>query len=252
MTSPLISIVTISYNAVAEIEKTILSVINQSYINTEYIIVDGGSSDGTIDIIKKYETNNIQWISEPDKGRYDAMNKGIKKAKGEWIIFMNSGDVFHDNNVLEKIFFQQDYRNNVAIVYGNTDLYNKDKYISAYKKKPFYKSIMPYRTGMGICHQSIFMRTYLAKKLMFNLRYLISADFDMVYKIYKMGFEIVHVPVTVANFDINGISAQPEHNITILHESMAIFRNANPKKSIQYLIYLLFYSLMRIKYKHVI
>ena len=79
----LISVVTVSYNAVATIEQTLLSVINQTYPNIEYIIIDGGSTDGTVDIIKKYADEIVYWISEPDKGIYDAMNKGIKKANGE-------------------------------------------------------------------------------------------------------------------------------------------------------------------------
>ena len=88
----LISVVTVSYNAVATIEQTLLSVINQTYPNIEYIIIDGGSTDGTVDIIKKYADEIVYWISEPDKGIYDAMNKGIKKANGEWINFINAGD----------------------------------------------------------------------------------------------------------------------------------------------------------------
>ena len=100
MKNPLISIVTISYNTFSTIESTILSVINQTYPNIEYIIIDGGSTDGTIDIIKKYADKISYWVSEPDKGIYDAMNKGINKATGEWIIFMNTGDKFATENVL--------------------------------------------------------------------------------------------------------------------------------------------------------
>src|SRR5476649_2919376 len=87
----LLTVITIVLNGVNILERTILSVINQSYVSIEYIIIDGGSTDGSLDIIKKYESNIDHWISEPDKGLYDAMNKGIKMAKGEWINFMNAG-----------------------------------------------------------------------------------------------------------------------------------------------------------------
>ena len=90
ISGPKISIVTISYNAITEIEKTILSVINQTYTNIEYIIIDGGSTDGTVNIIKQYVDKISIWKSEPDHGVYDAMNKGIKLASGEWILFMNN------------------------------------------------------------------------------------------------------------------------------------------------------------------
>ena len=98
---PKISVVTVSYNAVTTIEETILSVVNQTYKNIEYIIIDGGSTDGTVDIIKKYADRIDYWVSEPDKGIYDAMNKGIVKSTGEWIHFLNAGDVYLNTHILE-------------------------------------------------------------------------------------------------------------------------------------------------------
>ena len=100
---PVFSIITVTYNAERWLERTILSVLSQSYPNIEYIIIDGGSTDGTVDIIKKYEERIAYWVSEPDKGIYDAMNKGIQKATGEWINFMNAGDVYAANDVLVQL-----------------------------------------------------------------------------------------------------------------------------------------------------
>ena len=111
-TDTLISVVTVSYNAVSTIEQTILSVINQTYPNVEYIIIDGGSTDGTVDIIKKYADKIAYWVSEPDKGIYDAMNKGVVVATGEWINFMNAGDIFTDSDVIDKLFHQNIIINN--------------------------------------------------------------------------------------------------------------------------------------------
>ena len=106
---PLISIITVSYNAVKTIEDTILSVINQTYPNIEYIIIDGGSTDGTLDIIKKYQDKITYWVSEPDKGIYDAMNKGIAKANGELIGIINADD-----------WYELDAVQNVVLEFNNT------------------------------------------------------------------------------------------------------------------------------------
>ena len=174
MNYPIISVVTVSYNTVATIEQTILSVINQTYPNIEYIIIDGGSTDGTIEIIKKYENRIHFWISEPDNGIYDAMNKGIDKATGQWINFMNAGDCFHDNKVLESLFGENNYDNCIAI-YGNTNLVKNGLFVGRFLNNPFWKVRYPFRTGQGFCHQSLFTKTSLVKKLRFDLSYKYAA-----------------------------------------------------------------------------
>ena len=113
----IISIVTVTYNSVHNIEETILSVINQTYQNIEYIIIDGGSVDGTMNIVKKYKNSIDYIVSEKDNGIYDAMNKGIQIASGKWINFLNSGDTFYNKKVIENISFKN-YENHV-IIYGN-------------------------------------------------------------------------------------------------------------------------------------
>ena len=123
-TDTLISIVTVSYNAVLTIEQTILSVINQTYPNVEYIIIDGGSTDGTVDIIKKYANKIAYWVSEPDKGIYDAMNKGGLKATGDFIQFLNAGDWFENEHVIEKIF--KDWYKRVDVIYGDMIIRRSD------------------------------------------------------------------------------------------------------------------------------
>lgn len=112
--SPIISVVTVCYNAVTEIERTIQSVIGQSYPNIEYIIIDGGSKDGTVDLIRKYADKLAYWISEPDKGIYDAMNKGIAVSTGDWICFLNAGDWFAGTRVLAEV--GQEAQNTQAII----------------------------------------------------------------------------------------------------------------------------------------
>ena len=127
----LISVVTVCYNAADTIEKTMLSVLNQTYHDIEYIIIDGGSTDGTVEIIRKYADRIAYWVSEPDKGIYDAMNKGIKVATGEWINFMNAGDEFVDANVLDKLFFAKTVAN-VDVIYGNTLMEYMDVFLARY------------------------------------------------------------------------------------------------------------------------
>ena len=102
--APKISIITVVYNGVLKLEATILSVINQDFNNFEYIIIDGGSTDGTLEIIKKYQDKITLWVSEPDNGIYDAMNKGIKYSKGEYICFINSGDILIELPI-ENLFY---------------------------------------------------------------------------------------------------------------------------------------------------
>ena len=124
-----ISVITISYNCKDVIEDTILSVIGQTYTNIEYIIIDGASTDGTFDVIKKYADKIDFWISEPDKGIYDAMNKGLKHATGDWVIFMNAGDSFYNNTVIERFVPQIDIDTVIAhgdiMVIGKHFRYNR-------------------------------------------------------------------------------------------------------------------------------
>lgn len=178
---PLISIITITYNAVKTIEETILSVINQTYPNIEYIIIDGGSTDGTIDIIKKYESHISHWISEPDKGIYNAMNKGIELAHGKWINFMNSGDTFYDKKTLENIRFSKIKNENIKVIYGDTLLILKSG------KAEYKKALQPQKMKRQIicCHQSLFISTENKEEIKFNEYYKLSSDYNTLYNIHK-------------------------------------------------------------------
>ncbi|MEF3279758.1 MAG: glycosyltransferase [Elusimicrobiota bacterium] len=117
---PMISVVTVVFNGKDFLQKTIESVISQTYPHIEYIVIDGGSTDGTVDIIKKYEDKITYWVSEKDNGIYDAMNKAIKVSKGSWLIFMNAGDMFVDKNVLKKIFIEDKLHLNADVIYSDT------------------------------------------------------------------------------------------------------------------------------------
>lgn len=203
-TNPLISVVTVSYNAVSTIEQTILSVVNQTYPRLEYIIIDGGSTDGTVEVIKKYADRIAYWVSEPDKGIYDAMNKGIAVATGEWINFMNCGDWFYDQFIVENLC-KESIADNVGIVFGDTLFVrkNKQKYVK-YGDEPRHK-IMP------SCHQSIFCRRNLLSENPFDLKYKIAADYNFFFQLKQMNVKIQYAKLIISVYDATtGISSKNE------------------------------------------
>lgn len=179
MNNPIVTIITVSYNAVLTIENTILSVVNQTYSNIEYIIIDGGSTDGTIDIIKKYEDRISYWISESDRGIYDAMNKGIKMAHGDWVNFMNCGDAFYSKMIIETVVGYIK-KNKCDVVYGDVMLNINGR--MKLKKSSELKSIECF---LPFCHQSSFVKTSLLRKNMFDLSYKIAADYALFYELYS-------------------------------------------------------------------
>lgn len=209
--NPKITVVTVCFNAAKTLEKTIQSVINQTYNNIEYIIIDGASTDGTLDIIKKYKYRISYWKSEPDKGIYDAMNKGIKAATGEWINFMNAGDMFADKNVLKNIFERDLYE--YGVIFGAWFLiYKKHKRIL--KPFPFFENKNKYKE-MGFSHQSVFVKTKFAYKYMFDTALKICADYYMIWNLYykeNVIFHNVEIPIsimdeqtgaTIANYELH-------------------------------------------------
>lgn len=197
-----VTVITVCYNAEIGIEETIKSVIGQTYQNIEYIIIDGGSKDQTLNIVKKYKDRISKVISGPDKGIYDAMNKGILAATGDWINFMNVGDSFFSPDTLSDVFGKSDYSNE-GVVWGLVKLSNMEKPI---RYIPFYQNPSP-MGAMGICHQSIFIRSSFAKKNLFDYqKYKIAADYDMIFKAYNKGLHFKEIPLTIACYDMSNQS----------------------------------------------
>ena len=204
---PKISIVTVTYNAVETLEKTIESVINQTYSNKEYIIVDGNSTDGTIDIIKKFNNHISIWISEKDKGIYDAMNKAASLATGDWIIFINSGDSFYKNDILQNIFESNDWHetSKYDVIYGNTRIFDiHGSFIILGRNIRLMKIKMPF------CHQSCIMRTKILRSNPFDLKYKISADYNLFYHLYLKKFKFKYINKTISNYNNEGYSQKNE------------------------------------------
>lgn len=200
-----ITIITVCYNAQTYIERTILSVINQSYSNIEYLVIDGNSIDCTLQIVRKYEDKITKIISEPDKGIYDAMNKRLQMATGDWVNFMNAGDSFYSKDILAKVFCQ-DYPDK-SVIWGDTMLIRNGIKQGIFKTTPFYNYKLPFRTGKGICHQSMFFRINKEKPLQYDLSFPISADFKLCYDIYKQGGSFLYIPFVISVFDTTGYSS---------------------------------------------
>lgn len=193
---PLITIITVVYNGVKDMEQTMLSVLNQTYPEIEYIVIDGGSTDGTVDIIKKYEQRLAYWVSEPDKGIYYAMNKGILKATGEWIHFRNCGDYFSDADVLEN-FFSGSVDDQVMILHGDCRLVKGKEYCEM--PPPLLKR--SYKKGMPVFHPSTFVRASFHRQYPFNTLYRSSADYEFIYKALERKVKVEYRPCLVAVYN---------------------------------------------------
>lgn len=199
MNLPKVSVITVVYNDAGHIEKTLRSVLAQTYPNIEYIVVDGGSTDGTVNIIKRYESRISHWLSEPDEGIYDAMNRGLFIASGTWLIFMNSGDVFYSDSTLDDVF--RSPITDVDIVYGAVEIQYAD----------FNRIEWPGRLdrlwqGMVFSHQSAFVDVKYHRKHPFNTANRIAADLEFFYQAYLTGARFVNAGVIISRVSIGGIS----------------------------------------------
>lgn len=217
-----VTIVTVCYNAKDTIAATMRSVLKQTYDNIEYILIDGKSTDGTIEEIdsirKEYPNRCVRVQSAPDQGIYDAMNKGIDKASGDWINFMNAGDRFASNSVLEK--FLPYFVTENDVLFGNTLLVKTH----GVKRQ---KGVLKEGEFPSLVHQSVFVKTYLMKLYHFEMQYKISADFGFLYKLYLQGKNFHYVDIDVALYDLSGISSN--HREQLYREHCKI-RQEKPSK----------------------
>jgi len=195
---PKISIITPSFNHGISLERTILSVINQNYNNYEYIIIDGGSTDRSKGIIEKHKDKITYWVTEPDNGVYDAMNKGIRHAKGEYIYFLGADDILLEG-VLEKLFSNN--TENLDMIYGSVNLTPSNKiYDNKFDIKKLFKK--------NICHQAIFYKKELFDEIgLFNIKYKSRADYAFNIQVFSRGYKIKYIPVIIANFNETGLSS---------------------------------------------
>ena len=215
-----VTVVTAVLNDAGHIEQTILSVISQTNIEIEYIIVDGGSKDGTLELIGKYKDKISLLISEPDRGVYDAMNKGIKYSTGDFVYFLNSGDVLLNPSILSKIKLEELKERN-AIIYGNVIVaYGNIEALE--KPRPFFNSKMKFK-GIGICHQSMFFPGELIRNEKYDLSYNIAADYDLAYRLWRKGTVFLYKDITIAKYDWGkGISSNPYKLLDVYRENARV------------------------------
>ena len=206
---PKISVITVVYNNAEGIESTIKSVIGQTHQDLEYIVIDGGSTDGTLVILNKYKENIHTLISEPDKGIYDAMNKGLAVSTGDYVLFMNSADELYTDDVIESIFKKKTVSD---IYYGETMLINDKREElgtrsdRTTRKLPENLKPTDFARGMLVSHQSIIVSKKIASD--YDLSYSCSADIDWVIKALKKADKIANANQIISKYLVGGHSIQ--------------------------------------------
>lgn len=214
------SIITCTFNAAATLERTIRSVDSQIYPCIEHLIIDGASKDGTLAIAATSKKAKV--ISEPDKGLYDAMNKGIRMATGDYIIFLNAGDKFHSNDTLEKVAAM--IKDAPDIIYGETVLVDNDGAFKRMRrlKSPEKLNWESFKKGMLVCHQSFWAKRELALRTPYDLIYRYSADVDWCIRIMKQSTLLFNTHETLIDYLEEGMSTK--NRKASLKERFAIMR----------------------------
>ena len=226
----IVTIITVCRNHAQELERTIRSVESQTWQEKEYLVIDGASTDDSLDVIKAHEASITRWVSEPDQGIYDAMNKGVKMAQGEWVIFMNAGDTFAGDDTLQRVFGSPQ---DADVIYGDV-----------IKGELVKKAEAPRNAHrMFYCHQSAFVRTSCLREFPFDIRHRMSADFKQVKQLYLNGKRFRQLDFPVANFDTQGVSNRNRSaglydNIQVIRETDRLWEQVRllPRLWITYLI----------------
>lgn len=223
------TIITCTYQAEKEIERTLRSVLEQTYKDVEHLIMDGASTDATLQLAQTYSTesqaqNNghqVMVTSEPDKGLYDAMNKGLRHATGDYVLFLNAGDTFPSESTLTQVAACAERASVLpGVLYGDTDIVdNEGRFVRHRRLSPpkqlSWKSFMQ---GMVVCHQAFYARTDLAKQVPYQLKYRYSADVDWCIRVMKMaqkqGLPLCNVQIVVANY-LDGGMTEKNHKASL-------------------------------------
>lgn len=214
-----VSVVTVTYNAEKALPKTMLSVLNQSCYDFEYLIIDGNSTDDTISIIQEFE-NRVQqgefgikpeqyrWISEPDRGLYDAMNKAIGLAKGDFIWFINAGDKIFSPETLQQVVDAIEQNPNADVVYGQTVIIGQDDEVlgERHRVAPANLTKKSLLDGLVVCHQSVIVRRSIAPQ--YDLSYKLTADYDWMCRVLGVSRKNVYIDGYLSKFQTAGLSTK--------------------------------------------
>lgn len=234
-----ISVITCTFNAEQVLAKTLESVAQQSYPEVEHIIIDGCSTDKTLAMVRSYQAqqqvinspHHISMVSEPDKGLYDAMNKGIEKATGHYLVFMNAGDTFHAFNTLETVMKTAASESLLpGVLYGETHIVNNEGTFLYERrlKTPSSLSWKSFRKGMVVCHQSFYTLTSIAKETPYDLSFRLSADVDWCIRVMKKtsdeGRSLVNTRTVLCNYLEEGLSTK-HHKASLKERFMVMCRH---------------------------
>jgi glycosyltransferase involved in cell wall biosynthesis len=198
--APVVSIVTVCRNAAAELETTIASVASQTYPAIEYIVIDGASTDGTAEVIRRASSDIDEWVSEPDAGIYDAMNKGARRATGEWILFMNAGDRFYSNDAIDDLLGARN--TDADLLYGDHEV----RYPGGARRIQHAAAPSELWKGMICSHQALLSKTMLLRESPFDATERITADFAFLLQQQANGKRIERRNVVVASILARGVS----------------------------------------------
>jgi glycosyltransferase involved in cell wall biosynthesis len=202
---PKLSIITVTYNALRDLPATLESIRHLATQSVEFIVVDGGSTDGTIEYLQSQQNIPINWISEKDKGIYDAMNKGLKLAKGEFVWFLNAGDYLHHEDALNEVLIETP---KFDLYYGDTEMITPEGVSLGLRRGgvPEQLELDSLKTGMKVSHQSILVRRSVA--LEFDATYRLVGDLDWLIRLLKIGIRVQNLHQIVSRFTIGGASGK--------------------------------------------
>lgn len=257
-----ITIATVTYNASQTLERTLQSIASQTYPHIEHLIIDGCSKDNTLELIHKYVEQNcckgipheIRLINEPDKGLYDAMNKAIGHAKGEYICFLNAGDKLHSKDTIQKLAenINQEHIKHLypGIIYGETDIVDQHGNFIRHRRlqAPETLTWKSFRNGMLVCHQSFYVRTELARQETYHLDYRFSADFDWCIRLMKRcslrGLPIHNAGIILTDYLSEGITTN-NHRASLLERFRIMVKHYGAIAALTQHIWFVFRALLK-------